>query len=246
MSNDKDNNNLGFNSAKNSKNSPKITKKSKPQKKPGRKLTTDQKVNNLDKDVIDKIIDDKKGELIAEADKIAKELVAKVDIQIDSDSLSELEKLAARLFASGKSIQQVTDTIGISIPEFEKWLKKPAFFKSINEYLFSETIVNKNERTRIEGGFLDEITKAIHAKIENQELDSMTLTTLFKLYQDTSRLIAEKVDKKEEESGNKDISVMIVNYFKNEKNKEYDNLDAFLNDPSFKFNSIIDIEGEEI
>lgn len=220
-------------------------KNKQPQKKPGRKLTTAQKIKNIDEDVINKIIEEKKGELVLEADKIAKEMVAKIDLQIDSDALTDNQKLAAKMFARGGSIDDIAEKFGLTISQFEQWLKNPAFFKSINEYLFDSTVVNKNERIRQEAYMLEKIGQEIYKRIEDNELSNMQLSSLFKLYQDHSRLLAEKVDKTEEKDGTKDVSVLIVNYFKNEKGKDYDGLEQFLSDPKFNFNNFIDVESEE-
>lgn len=227
-----------------SKKNDKKSAKSSPQKKPGRVLTTAQKVKNLDENVIKQVLEDKKEEMSIEANKIAKEMAARMDLAIDTDTLTDLQKTVALKFGSGFSIQEVCDEYNILPEEFKQWMKIPAFAKQVTEYIYSEGMVDKGERIRSEKRMLEAIRDEIFDRIQNNDLKSVNLTTLFKLWQDINPGFSDKVDEKKDDSGTRDISILIVNHYKSQ-GKNYDTLDQFLTDPSFKFDNYIDVESED-
>lgn len=227
---------------KNDKNSGKKT----PQKKPGRVLTTAQKIKNLDENVIKQVLEEKKEEMSIEASKIAKEMAARMDLAIDTDTLTEKQKNVALKFGSGFSVDKVCQEFDITPNEFKEWLKIPAFAKQVNEYIYSEGMVDKGERIRSEKRFLEAIRDELFERIENGDLSNLNTTTLFKLWQDLNPGFSDKVDEKVEDKSGKDLNILVVNYFKEKKGKEYSSIDAFLDDPSFNFKNIIDIESEDI
>jgi len=229
------------NSSKNDNSKP----KSGPQLKPGRKISTVQKIKNLDDNVVKKILEDKKEEMSVAALDIAREMASRMDLEITKD-LTDQQNEAALLYASGFSIVEVAEKIGTSNTQIEKWMKLPHFMKAVNGYTFSEGLVVKNNRIRIESRFLENIKDSILAKIENNELDGMSLATLFKLWQDLNVGFSAKVDKAEDTKDASSVQIMIVNHFKSQ-GKEYDTLDQFLQDPTFDFRKkTIDIESEEV
>lgn len=221
--------------------------KGSPQKKPGRVLTAAQKVKNLDENVIKQVLEEKKEEMSIEASKIAKEMAARMDLAIDTDVLTDKQKSVALKFGSGYSVDKVCEEFDITPNEFKEWLKIPAFAKSVNESIYNDGMSVKGERIRSEKKFLEAIRDELFERIENNDLKNLNTTTLFKLWQDLNPGFSDKVDEKAEDKSGKDVSVLIVNYFKDQKGKQYDSLDQFLNDPSFNYkNRIIDIDSEEV
>lgn len=220
--------------------------KNSPQKKPGRILTTAQKVKNLDENVIKQVLEEKKEEMSIEAGKIAKEMAARMDLAIDTDTLTDKQKSVALKFGSGYSVDKVCEEFDISPNEFKEWLKIPAFAKSVNESIYNDGMSVKGERIRSEKKFLEAIRDELFDRIENNDLKNLNTTTLFKLWQDLNPGFSDKVDEKSEDKSGKDLNILVVNYFREKKGKEYTSIDAFLDDPSFNFKNIIDVESEDI
>jgi transposase len=224
----------------------KVFKESR-KKKSGIKLTTDQRVEKLDQSVINKIVQDKKGEMVVEANKLAKQLAAKIDLQIQDD-LTEDQNSAAMYYANGFSITEVCDKFGLSPATFEAWLKTPAFMKKVNEYIYSEGMVTKGAMIRKEKRIANAISDALIDKMMDPEngLDNLSVTTLHKMNLDQGRRISELIDDGSKNASNS-IAVMIVNHFKN-TNKGINNLDDLLNNPAYDFRgkTVIDIDAEEI
>lgn len=208
--------------------------------RPGRKITTAQKIKNVDDNVRKKIIEEKKEEMSISAEKIAKEMAARMDLEITQD-LSDIQKEAALLYASGYSIMEVSDKVHIMNTTFEQWLKIPAFAKQINEYIYSEGLVDKTERIRVAKRRLQKLNDSFFDKLE--DIDQLSVTTISKMILDHNKELSDLVDKKEEGSNKQDISILIVNHYKNQ-GKQYNEIDDLLNDPEFRF-PVIDIEAED-
>jgi len=223
----------------------KVFKESKVKKKSGIKLTTDQRAELLDKSVINKIVQDKKGEMVVEANKLAKQLAAKIDLSIQDD-LTEEQTSAAMYYANGYTIIEVCEEFSISSATFESWLKTPAFMRKVNEYTFSEGMVTKAAMVRKDKRIASAISDALIEKMMDPEngLDNLSVTTLHKMHLDQGRRVSELIDDGKNTGGNS-IAVMIVNHFKN-SNKSINNLDDLLNDPAYDFRgkSVIDVDVE--
>jgi hypothetical protein len=209
-------------------------------RRPGRQLTTAQKVKNIDENVRKKIVEEKKEEMSITAEKIAKEMAARMDLEITQE-LSDIQKEAALLYASGYSIMEVSDKLHIMNTTFEQWLKVPAFSKQINEYIYSDGLVDKSERVRVAKRRLQKLNDAFFDKLD--EVDQLSVTTISKMIIEHNRELSELVDKKEDGNNKQDISILIVNHYKNQ-GKQYNEIDDLLNDPEFKF-PVIDIEAED-
>jgi hypothetical protein len=210
-------------------------------RRPGRQITTAQKIKNIDDNVRKKIIEEKKEEMSISAEKIAKEMAARMDLEI-TQQLSDIQKEAALLYASGFNIVEISDKLGIMNTTFEQWLKVPAFSKQINEYIYSEGLVDRGERVRVAKRRLQKLNDAFFDKLD--DIDQLSVTTISKMILDHNRELSELVDKKEEGTNKQDISILIVNHYKNQ-GKEYSEIDDLLNDPEFKF-PVIDIEAEDV
>lgn len=215
-------------------------KPKKPKSRAGRRLSLPHKIQNIDDNVRKKIIEEKKGELAVAAEDIAKEMAARMDLQI-SGVLTDTQKEAAFLYASGLSIDEVTTKLGLMNITFEKWLKIPAFSKQINEYIYSEGLVDKGERVRVAKRRLKKLNDAFFDKID--DIDQLSITTLSKMILEHNKELSDLVDKKEDGVGKQDISILIVNHYKSQ-GKQYDGIDDLLNDPDFAF-PVIDIEPED-
>jgi hypothetical protein len=209
-------------------------------RRPGRQITTVQKIKNIDDNVRKKIIEDKKEEMSVSAEKIAKEMAARMDLEI-TQQLSDIQKEAALLYASGFSIAEVSDKLCVLNTTFEQWLKVPAFAKQINEYIYNDGLVDKGERVRVAKRRLQKLNDAFFDKLD--DIDQLSVTTISKMILEHNRELSELVDKKEEGVNKNDISILIVNHYKNQ-GKQYNEIDDLLNDPEFKF-PIIDIEAED-
>ncbi len=222
----------------------KETKKS-PKKKPGRVMTTAQKIKSLDEVVIDKILEDKKEEMSVEALKIAREMAARMDLEIQKP-LDELQDDAALLYAVGNSIDNVAKKIGTDITTITEWMKSPAFMKKVNEYIYSKGNVEKGQRIRLANKRSELLNDVFFAKAASGELENLPITTIAKMIVDSNAEVASLVDKKEDDKGAGNIQVMIINHFKS-KGHEYKDLDDFFEDPEFDFRKkFIDIESEEV
>jgi len=202
----------------------------RPKKGPGRKMNLPDKVNNIDEEVRQKIIEDKKEEMVLSAEKIAREMVAKMNLEIN-EPLDEQQKEAALLYASGFSIDEVCKKLSIMNVTFEEWLKIPAFSKHINESIYSYGLVDKTERIRLAQRRLKALNDAFFDKID--DIGTLSITTLSKMIMEHNREIAELVDNKVDNSS-KDISILIVNHYKSQ-GKQYSDIDDLLNDPEFNF-----------
>jgi len=209
-------------------------------RRPGRQLSTEQKAKNVEENVRKKIIEEKKEEMSVTAEKIAKEMAARMDLEITQE-LSDIQKEAALLYASGYSIAEVSDKVHIMNTTFEQWLKIPAFSKQINEYIYSDGLVNKSERVRAAKRRLQKLNDAFFDKLD--DIDQLSVTTISKMIIEHNRELSELVDKKEDGDNKQDISILIVNHYKNQ-GKQYNEIDDLLNDPEFKF-PVIDIEAED-
>lgn len=217
------------------KNSP----NNKPKRGPGRKIQLPDKINNIDDNVRKKIINDKKEELVVSAEKIAREMAARMDLEI-SATLSDEQKEAALLYASGFSIDDISTKLNILNITFEKWLKIPAFSKQINEYIYSNGLVDKTERIRLAQRRLKALNDAFFDKID--DINNLSITTLSKMILEHNREMSELVDNKVDNT-KKDISILIVNHYKNQ-GKQYSDIDDLLNDPEFNF-PVIDADFED-
>jgi hypothetical protein len=209
-------------------------------RRPGRQITTAQKIKNVDDNVRKKIIEDKKEEMSISAEKIAKEMAARMDLEITQE-LSDIQKEAALLYASGYSIMEVSDKLHIMNTTFEQWLKVPAFSKQINEYIYSDGLVDKSERVRVAKRRLQKLNDAFFDKLE--DIDQLSVTTISKMIIEHNRELSELVDKKEDGNNKQDISILIVNHYKNQ-GKQYNEIEDLLSDPEFIF-PVIDIEAED-
>jgi len=209
-------------------------------RRPGRQLTTAQKVKNIDENVRKKIVEEKKEEMSITAEKIAKEMAARMDLEITQE-LSDIQKEAALLYASGYSIMEVSDKLHIMNTTFEQWLKVPAFSKQINEYIYSDGLVDKSERVRVAKRRLQKLNDAFFDKLE--DIDQLSVTTISKMIIEHNRELSELVDKKEDGNNKQDISILIVNHYKNQ-GKQYNEIEDLLSDPEFIF-PVIDIEAED-
>lgn len=214
--------------------------KPKIKRRPGRQITTIQKIKNIDDNVRKKIIEEKKEEMSISAEKIAKEMAARIDLEI-TQNLSDIQKEAALLYASGFSIAEVAEKVGIMNVTFEQWLKVPAFAKQINEYIYSDGLVDKSERVRVAKRRLQKLNDAFFDKLD--DIDQLSVTTISKMILEHNKELSELVDKKEEGINKNDISILIVNHYKNQ-GKQYNEIDDLLNDPEFAF-PVIDIEAED-
>lgn len=210
-------------------------------RRPGRQITTVQKIKNIDENVRKKIIEDKKEEMSVSAEKIAKEMAARMDLEITQE-LSDIQKEAALLYASGFGIAEVSEKLHILNTTFEQWLKIPAFAKQVNEYIYSDGLVNKGERIRVAKRRLQKLNDAFFDKLD--DIDQLSVTTISKMILEHNRELAELVDKKEEGTNKNDISILIVNHYKSQ-GKQYNEIDDLLNDPEFKF-PVIDVEAEDV
>lgn len=215
-------------------------KPARAKRQPGRQLTTAQKIKNIDDNIRKKIIEEKKEEMSVSAEKIAKEMAARMDLEI-TQQLTDVQKEAALLYASGFGISEVSEKLGIMNTTFEQWLKAPSFAKQINEYIYSEGLVDKGERVRVAKRRLQKLNDAFFEKLD--DIDQLSVTTISKMILEHNRELSELVDKKEEGVNKNDISILIVNHYKNQ-GKQYSEIDDLLNDPEFKF-PIIDIEAED-
>lgn len=209
---------------------------SKPKKGPGRKIQLPEKINNIDENVRKKIIEDKKDEMVVSAEKIAREMVARMELEVSSP-LNEIQREAALLYASGFSIDEISSRLNIMNVTFEQWLKIPAFSKQINEYIYSNGLVDKTERIRLAQRRLKALNDAFFDKIE--DVNQLSITTLSKMIIEHNKEIADLVDNKVDNT-KKDISILIVNHYKNQ-GKQYSDIDDLLNDPEFNF-PIIDAD----
>lgn len=212
----------------------------KPKRQPGRQLTTAQKIKNVDDNIRKKIIEEKKEEMSISAEKIAKEMAARMDLEI-TQQLTEVQKESALLYASGFSIAEISEKLGIMNTTFEQWLKVPAFAKQVNEYIYSEGLVDKGERVRVAKRRLQKLNDAFFEKLD--DIDQLSVTTISKMILEHNKELSELVDKKEEGINKNDISILIVNHYKNQ-GKQYNEIDDLLNDPEFAF-PVIDIEAED-
>lgn len=211
----------------------------RPKRNPGRKIQLPDKINNIDENVRKKIINDKKEEMAVSAEKIAREMAARMDLEI-SAVLTDQQKEAALLYASGFSIDEIATKLNIMNIEFEKWLKVPAFSKQINEYIYSNGLVDKTERVRLAQRRLKALNDAFFDKIE--DVNNLSITTLSKMILEHNKEISELVDNKVDNT-KKDISILIVNHYKNQ-GKQYSDIDDLLNDPEFNF-PVIDADFED-
>jgi hypothetical protein len=211
----------------------------RPKRGPGRKIQLPDKINNIDENVRKKIINDKKEELAISAEKIAREMAARMDLEI-SATLSDEQKEAALLYASGFSIDEIASRLNIMNVTFEKWLKIPAFSKQINEYIYSNGLVDKTERIRLAQRRLKALNDAFFDKID--DINNLNITTLSKMILEHNKEISELVDNKVDNTKN-DISILIVNHYKNQ-GKQYSDIDDLLNDPEFNF-PVIDADFED-
>jgi hypothetical protein len=211
----------------------------RPKRGPGRKIQLPDKINNIDENVRKKIINDKKEELAISAEKIAREMAARMDLEI-SATLSDEQKEAALLYASGFSIDEIASRLNIMNVTFEKWLKVPAFSKQINEYIYSNGLVDKTERVRLAQRRLKALNDAFFDKID--DINNLNITTLSKMILEHNKEISELVDNKVDNT-KKDISILIVNHYKNQ-GKQYSDIDDLLNDPEFNF-PVIDADFED-
>ena len=211
----------------------------RPKRGPGRKIQLPDKINNIDENVRKKIINDKKEELAISAEKIAREMAARMDLEISS-ALSDEQKEAALLYASGFSIDEIAAKLNIMNITFEKWLKVPAFSKQINEYIYSNGLVDKTERVRLAQRRLKALNDAFFDKID--DINNLSITTLSKMILEHNKEISELVDNKVDNT-KKDISILIVNHYKNQ-GKQYSDIDDLLNDPEFNF-PVIDADFED-
>lgn len=214
--------------------------KPKIKRRPGRQITTVQKIKNIDDNVRKKIIEEKKEEMSVSAEKIAKEMAARMDLEITQE-LSDIQQEAALLYASGFSIAEIAEKCFILNTTFEKWLKLPAFAKQINEYIYSDGLVDKGERVRVAKRRLQKLNDAFFDKLD--DIDQLSVTTISKMILEHNKELSELVDKKEEGTNKNDISILIVNHYKNQ-GKQYNAIDDLLNDPEFKF-PVIDIEADD-
>lgn len=211
----------------------------RPKRSPGRKIQLPDKINNIDENVRKKIINDKKDELAVSAEKIAREMAARMDLEI-SATLSDEQKEAALLYASGFSIDEIATKLNIMNITFENWLKIPAFSKQINEYIYSNGLVDKTERVRLAQRRLKALNDAFFDKID--DINNLSITTLSKMILEHNKEISDLVDNKVDNT-KKDISILIVNHYKSQ-GKQYSGIDDLLNDPEFNF-PVIDADFED-
>jgi hypothetical protein len=212
------------------------TNKRKPKSKAGRELSLPHRIQNIDDAVRKKIIEEKKDELAVTAENIAREMAARMDLEI-TGPLTQLQNEAALLYANGHNIEEVSNKLGIMNVTFEGWLKVPAFAKKINEYIYSEGLVDKAERVRVAKRRLKKLNDAFFEKID--DIDQLSVTTLSKMILEHNRELSELVDTKVDNT-KKDISILIVNHYKSQ-GKQYSDIDDLLNDPEFNF-PVIDAE----
>jgi hypothetical protein len=166
-------------------------------------------------------------------------MAARMDLEI-SATLSDEQKEAALLYASGFSIDEIASRLNIMNVTFEKWLKVPAFSKQINEYIYSNGLVDKTERVRLAQRRLKALNDAFFDKID--DINNLNITTLSKMILEHNKEISELVDNKVDNT-KKDISILIVNHYKNQ-GKQYSDIDDLLNDPEFNF-PVIDADFED-
>jgi hypothetical protein len=198
----------------------------------------------IDKKTRKKIV----GEEIQKVEKAAQRaaLKAMTELQLATQSnLSDEQKKAAKLIGSGYTFDETSTQLGKKRQEVVAWMAQPAFARLVNEVTIKEGSADKNERVRTSKRIVDELTSAMILKIADGSLENMPIGVLSDLLQKWSTRLDSLVDKKEEISGNKDLTVLILNHVQSQNGKKYDKLDDFLTDEQFSY-PILDVEAEEV
>ena len=120
----------------------------------------------------------------------------------------------------------------------------PSFIRLVNELTVKEGFTDKNERIRSAKRIAEELNSKLLEKIVNGELDAMPASTLSKLAMEWAARVDGLVDKKEE-TGKKDLTVLILNHVQSTNGKKYDKLDDFLSDEDFAFPTI-DVQADTV
>jgi hypothetical protein len=204
----------------------------------------DEKEVNIDAKTRKKIIEEEKNKLKKEAEKLALQIQAKAQLETQAQ-LSPEQKDAALLIASGYTQKEVSDRLMVNLSTIEEWLKLPHFARALNEYTIKEGVSDKNDRIRKQKRVVEEMYNALMKKIANSDLDGLSLSTLNDMLLKHSDRLDKLVDKKEEDVGKRDLTVLILNHAKETSGKQYKNFEEFLEDDDFRFPTI-DVQAEEV
>ena len=187
----------------------------------------------------------KKQVLAENADKIEKmaqkaALQAMTEVQLATQvELTEEQKDAAKLLATGYSVIEVADKTGIKRQEISAWLGLPSFVRAMNEATIKEGASDKNERIRNARRIYDEVYAAMMQRITSGDLSKMPIAVLDKMLLTWAARMDALVDKKDDKDATrKDLTVLILGHVQDKNGKKYDKIDDFLNDEEFKYPTI--------
>jgi hypothetical protein len=189
------------------------------------------------------VIAQEQDKLEVAAKKIALKTMTEMQLATQVE-LTDLQKQAAKLLAQGFTHEETASKIGLTQQEVVAWMALPSFVREVNEKTIKEGASDKNERVRSAKRIHDEILNAILKKAADDKFEDLPLSVLHDMFLKISGRIDTLVDKKEEQT-KKDLTVLILGHVQQQNGKQYNQLDDFLNDPEFKFDTI-DVDAEEV
>jgi hypothetical protein len=184
-----------------------------------------------------KILAEEKDKLENAAKKIALKTMTEMQLATQVE-LSEEQKTAAKMRGEGKTYDEIANSLGKKRQEVIAWASQPSFSRAVNEATLKEGLSDKNERVRKAKRIAESINDAILTKIENGDLDNVSMSTLSQLALQWSQRVDALVDKKDEGIDKKDLTVLILNHVQESSSKKYNSLDDFLTDPQFMYPTI--------
>lgn len=208
--------------------------KPKRQSKP-KEVTVDKKTKK-------KILEEQRDKLEKVAEKIALKTMTEMQLATQAP-LSDEQKRAVKLIASGKTYDEVAFLLGKRTQEVTAWMGQPSFSMAVNEATIKEGMSDKNERIRKAKRIAESLSDKMIEKIENGELDNVPVSMLSQLAKQWAERVDTLVDKKEE-VGQRDLTVLILNHVQGSKGKKFDSLDDFLSDKEDRFPTIDTVASE--
>jgi hypothetical protein len=177
----------------------------------------------VDKKIKKQIIQEAKADLEKAAEKEAKKLLAmtKLETQIE---LSDIEKDAARYRALGFTIEEVSEKTGLSLTAIADLHKLPHWVSAMQEMTLKEGFSDRAERVRGANRLFTSLQETLVKKVAEGKLDDLSVAQLMDMLLKMGTRLDSLADKKEDGTGKRDITVLILNHQKENSGKDYKNL----------------------
>lgn len=215
--------------------------KDKKPKKSSKKPANDKQFQ-IDDSIRRKIINEEKDKLKTEANKLALQLQTKLDLETQ-DKLTDEQKNAAIMLASGYSFKEVADSMMVPLMTIEGWMKDGSFARQVNEYSVKEGVSDKNDRIRKTKRIVEEMHNALLTKILKGDLKNVSIKEINEmLLKQTERL--DKLLDKKDDLATKDLTVLILDYSKNKTGKQFSSIEELFDDPDERYPTIDSETGE--